>query len=651
MMRQSFWSLFIGMFSFLNPFRKGFSRKEAVVYCSRRQGPTGFWEKLPDLHYCLFNRGKEQLLKTDVELQAGKVNPSKKAIILITDDAMVQVAGLDLKEWVTALQANWNVAVIYLHESPRNVLLWKDAVIVGPLVRGDLPQVVRQEIQDFTELTEVDAVIALSLESGEVLKPLREDGLPILHMISEFLHTPRQLARLKKSRRDATMQFFSSESWLKKATEGMGVTADERIDIPGSVPASELATRIRELVQAARNILKEEERQVGVILDSGFFLKKYTAPGIPDERTAGSAYLGGWRSGWKPRKPCPGFHPGVYRDHQANLLGDPTIDFIRRGKPIGAWLTEVISERGSEPSLWEEARWTATQSRPQGGGTARQGDGCRQYIAVGTAWIDPAKAGPQRGDLSGCERVKGNREAIRAALHLHLHYTEGIEGLLKKIQASQSKPDLFISTTSEEGKVRVEVMLGKYGLKAQEIDVFPNRGRDIGPLLTGFGPKLFQDYEIVGHLHSKKSPHAHDDYLENWVEFLEKGLVGEKGGMMDGILDKMASDPSIGIIYPDDPGCFGWEGNYSYGKALIDRLGFKTPRPDASMNFPVGTMFWARTAALKPLLDLNLQWEDYPEEPIPIDGSMLHALERIFGILPGLAGYRTVVTRVEGVSR
>jgi len=69
------------------------------------------------------------------------------------------------------------------------------------------------------------------------------------------------------------------------------------------------------------------------------------------------------------------------------------------------------------------------------------------------------------------------------------------------------------------------------------------------------------------------------------------------------------------------------------------------------MNFPVGTMFWARTAALKPLADLNLQWEDYTEEPIPIDGSMLHAIERIFGILPGLCGFRTVVTAVEGIAR
>jgi hypothetical protein len=621
--------LFIGLLSFLNPFRKGFSRKEELMYCSRRQGPTGLWEKLPELHYCLFNRGKGHLLKTDVELQASKVNPSKKAIILITDDATGQAAGLDLKEWVTALRDEWNVAVIHLHESLRNVPMWKDVVTVGPLVRADLPQVVRREVQDMTECTQVDAVIALSLESGEVLQSLCEEGLPILHMIPEFLHTPRQLARLKKSRRDATMQLFPGESWRKRAAEGMGVATDERMGILGGVTVSALSDRIRELVQAARNLLKEEERQVGLILDSGFFQKEYAVQGIPNARAAGRAYLGGWRSGWKPRKPRPGFHPGIYRDHHPELKTDPTVDYLQKGRPAGEWATEVLGQSEGE------------------------------YIGVGTAWIDPATAGPQRGELSGRERVKikGKSDSqqssgeTQAALHLHLHYTEGIKGLLQSIKASSSRPDLFISTTSEEGKVEVKVILDKCGLKAKEIAVFSNRGRDIGPFLTGFGARLFTDYEVVGHLHSKKSPHAHDDYLENWVEFLERGLVGKRGGMMDAILDKMASDSSIGIIYPDDPGCFGWEGNYSYGKALIERMGFKAPLPDASMNFPVGTMFWARTDALKPLIDLNLQWEEYPEEPLPIDGSMLHALERIFGILPSLTGFRTVVTRVEGIAR
>jgi lipopolysaccharide biosynthesis protein len=62
-----------------------------------------------------------------------------------------------------------------------------------------------------------------------------------------------------------------------------------------------------------------------------------------------------------------------------------------------------------------------------------------------------------------------------------------------------------------------------------------------------------------------------------------------------------------------------------------------------NINFPVGTMFWARTKALKPLFDLNLSWSDYPDEPLPYDGSMLHAIERILPIIIGKNSFKATL--------
>jgi Rhamnan synthesis protein F len=590
-MNHSLFSLISGLVMYLNPFHQGFSRKMVVIYCSRLQGPTGLWVKLPRLHYYLYNCGKEHLLQTDVELQVGKIEPSKKSLVLITDDIRTLVGGVCLVELVKGLKSEFNVVIVYLHESPRNVMPWRDVVTVGPLERGDLGAVVAEEIKCLQKYAEIECVLTLSLESGEVLPNIWESGLPNLHYIPEFLMTHRQIESLKKSCRDSTIQLFPTEEFKIKAMALTGGNNNLRNRVLESASPRELISELKRFSKEARDFLEDEKKQASEIKASGIFDPGYAYPQIkvsPDRPIRD--YLGGWRSGWKPRKPCPGFHPGIYRDHHPDLEGDPLVHFIERGKPNGPWLTEVLQ-------------------------------------------LNKTK--------------KSNEIPLRkAAIHLHLHYTEGMEGLLNKIKASRSKPDLFISTTSEEGRVRVQKLLEKSGMFCRELEVFPNRGRDIGSFLTGFGPKLFSNYEIVGHIHSKKSPHAHDNYLQNWVEFLEQGLIGNEGEMMDVILDKMASDPSIGIVYPDDPGCFGWEENYTYGKALIERIGYNAPLPDSSMNFPVGTMFWARTAALKPLLDLNLQWEEYPEEPLPIDGSMLHALERIFGILSHFSGYRTVVTTV-----
>ena len=57
-------------------------------------------------------------------------------------------------------------------------------------------------------------------------------------------------------------------------------------------------------------------------------------------------------------------------------------------------------------------------------------------------------------------------------------------------------------------------------------------------------------------------------------------------------------------------------------------------------------MFWARSAALAPLFKLQFHWDDYPEEPLPGDGTLLHALERILPFVASHNGYRYAVTNV-----
>ena len=50
--------------------------------------------------------------------------------------------------------------------------------------------------------------------------------------------------------------------------------------------------------------------------------------------------------------------------------------------------------------------------------------------------------------------------------------------------------------------------------------------------------------------------------------------------------------------------------NYTEANKLASRLNIKSlPR---SINFPVGTMFWAKKGALKNLYNLDLDWDDYP---------------------------------------
>ena len=58
-----------------------------------------------------------------------------------------------------------------------------------------------------------------------------------------------------------------------------------------------------------------------------------------------------------------------------------------------------------------------------------------------------------------------------------------------------------------------------------------------------------------------------------------------------------------------------------------------------------------RPPALAPLFDLGLQWSDYPPEPVPIDGTMLHAIERLLPVICTNQGFSFETTHVPGVGR
>lgn len=54
---------------------------------------------------------------------------------------------------------------------------------------------------------------------------------------------------------------------------------------------------------------------------------------------------------------------------------------------------------------------------------------------------------------------------------------------------------------------------------------------------------------------------------------------------------------------------------------------------------PFGSVFWFRVKALAPLFDHGWQHEDFPPEPLPQDGTISHAIERIYPFVAQGAGY------------
>jgi glycosyltransferase involved in cell wall biosynthesis len=295
------------------------------------------------------------------------------------------------------------------------------------------------------------------------------------------------------------------------------------------------------------------------------------------------------------RKPYSGFNPQTYAE-QAMQPRDletrnPLAHFIEQGKPPGPWLIPLIR-----------------------------------------ASAEPPKA-----------------TRLRTALHVHAFYPELMEELLQCLAGNLSGCDLFISTCRDEDLSQLKTVLGSYDRGKVEFCVVPNRGRDIGPFLTQYQwPNT--SYDLIGHLHCKKTAHLNAEVGETWRHFLWWNLIGNRLPMMDLIASHFEADERLGLVFPDDPHVVGWWNNKKAAEALTKKMGILEDLPQA-FEFPVGTMFWCRPLALRPLFELGLTWEDYPAEPLPNDGTILHALERLLPLVAQNEGYRVAATNVPGVTR
>ena len=238
---------------------------------------------------------------------------------------------------------------------------------------------------------------------------------------------------------------------------------------------------------------------------------------------------------------------------------------------------------------------------------------------------------------------------LRTALHIHLHYPELAAEFEAKLSAADGKVDLMLTTTSDAKRLEVEYAFRRYKNGSTMCRVVPNRGRDIGPFLTEVGTLVqAEEYDIIGHMHGKRSLAVEAALGDRWRGYLLDTLLGGAGGLSS-VLSLFQQDSALGLLFAEDRHCVGWGKNRPFAAALAARMQPELSLPDWPI-FPIGTMFWARPKALTPLWALGLTAKDFPAEPAPYDGTVLHAIERM---LPSVCdqtghGWCTVYRRNTG---
>ena len=303
-------------------------------------------------------------------------------------------------------RANLEKYITFLDETPQLEFIYQQADILLLSSRLDpLPNVAIDAIAHglplvcFDKTTGIADILHIHGLSDECIANYLDTN-DLAAKVRNLTESPEQRNRISNRFKEIAIQLFNMETYVSQIEDiALRGVLDTQKECEDTLYISSLN-----------------------ILDLNFFLPPQWPKG--DTETYARYFVRGLASGINMRKPCPGFHPGIYMEEQWDSVknSNPYVHFLKSGRPIGPWVSEVIS-----PS-------------------------------------------DQTRKLTSFKRI---------AIHIHVHYADLIEQIIENLVTNEVRPDLLISVSSSTVMDEVKNIVHEYNGKIADIKLVPNRGRNI----------------------------------------------------------------------------------------------------------------------------------------------------------------------------
>ncbi len=251
----------------------------------------------------------------------------------------------------------------------------------------------------------------------------------------------------------------------------------------------------------------------------------------------------------------------------------------------------------------------------------------------------PLLAKPQLAASRRRPRLEGSPSDARILVVAHVYYPEVWFDIEDRLVRIPEPYDLVISLV--EGRTEVIEPEIAERLPHAMIHRVPNVGRDLGSLIDLADSGIFDGYDAILKVHTKRSPHRIDG--DAWRVALIDGLMPSPQGI-GRIIELLRRDRSVGLVVP--PGSLHGPETWGSNQALVEALAARIPFAfDPEMlRYPAGSMYWAQPWVLRRLADLRLGPEHFEPEANHVDGSTAHALERFMGVSAQASGLDVIDT-------
>lgn len=234
----------------------------------------------------------------------------------------------------------------------------------------------------------------------------------------------------------------------------------------------------------------------------------------------------------------------------------------------------------------------------------------------------------------------------KIALVMHCYFDDLVEYCLGYVKSMPPNADIYITVPAEKNKQIVEQAFSVLPNKV-EVIVIKNQGRDVSALLVAT-KRFIMNYDYVCFMHDKKVKQLKPETIGYGFSYkCFENLLGT-AELVRNVIDTFEKNPRLGLLTPPPPNHgdyyitlgLEWGMNFENTKKLAKKLGITVPLDEKKEPIaPLGTMFWFRPKAMKLLFDQDWEYEDFPPEPNAIDGTLLHAVERIYSYVVQQEGY------------
>ena len=233
------------------------------------------------------------------------------------------------------------------------------------------------------------------------------------------------------------------------------------------------------------------------------------------------------------------------------------------------------------------------------------------------------------------------------ALILHVYYEDLVDYCVNYAKSMPKNSDIYVISSKPNLLKDYQKAFNDLGYKCITREC-ENRGRDVSAYLIA-AADVYEKYDYICCMHDKKSKQIEIKLIGEEFSYhcFENNL--SSSGFVNNVIRTFDENKKLGMLVPptvnfgDYSSVLGNEisinqDNKKLMHYVYNLLSLQIPFDDHPVA-PFGTMFWVRGKAFKSIFNHKWEYSDFPPEPNKIDGTILHAIERIYPMAVQNDGY------------